>query len=97
MEAHLVATSTKDASGAPPSIHPAEDTGTYTNDGSDCAVFAYDIEDTTGRVALAMGALNAPSSTYSPVDATIDCASPNDTVAAPMPLMLTTGAALVGS
>ena len=96
-EAYLVATSTKDASGAPPSIHPIMDMATYTDDGSSHAASACDIEDMTSHTVPTTGALDAPSSACSPMDAAIGCASSVDAMAAPTPLMLTTGAAAANS
>ena len=49
MEAYPIATSMKDASGAPPSVHPAADTATCMDDSSDRVASAYDVEDMTGR------------------------------------------------
>ena len=92
-----IATSMKDASRASPSICPAMDMATCTDDGSGCAAFAYVVKDTTGYTAPAMGAPDAPSSAYSPMDVAIGCDSPIDTVAAPTPLMPTTGTTPAGS
>ena len=86
-----------DVLGVPPSVYPAMDMATYTDDGSGHATSAYDVEDTTGRAVPTTSALDAPSSAYSPMDTAIDCASPVDAVAAPTPLTLTTSTALVGS
>ena len=96
-EAYLVATSTKDALGVPPSVRSAMDMATCMDDGSGHAASACDIKDTTGHAAPTMGTPDMPSSTCSPMDAAIGCASSIDVVAAPTPLMLTTSAVPVGS
>ena len=83
MEACPIATSAKDASGALPSAHPTANTATCTDDSSGCAASTYDIEDTTGRVEATTGAPDALSSTYSPVDVAIGCASSVNAMAAP--------------
>ena len=80
----------------PPSVYPATDMDTYTYNDSDHAASAYDVEDTTGRTTPATGTLDVPSSTCSPVDTAIGCASPVDAVAAATPLTLITGAAPAG-
>ena len=90
-EACSIATSMKDALGAPPSVRPTADTATHTDDSSGHAAFACDIEDTTGRAKLTTGALDAPSSSYSPVDAAIGYTSLVNAEASPTPLTLTTG------
>ena len=96
-EACHVATSTKDALGAPPSVRPTANMATYMDGGSSCASSAYDVEDTTGHAAPATGAPDAPSSACSPMDVAIDCASLVDAVATPAPLMLATSVVLAGS
>ena len=96
-EACPIATSTKDASGALPSIRPTADMATYTDDGSGRAAFTYDIEDMTGHAAPTMGAPDMPSFAFSPMDADIDCASSVDALAALTPLTLITGVAPAGS
>ena len=90
MEACLIATSTKDASGVPPSICTAADMATCM-DGGFSHASACDIKDTTGHATLATGALDTPSSIYSPMDTAIGCASSVDVVATPAPLPLTPG------
>ena len=77
-EACPITTSTKDALGADPSIHPAVDMATCMDDGSGHAASAHDVKDTTGHAAPATGVPNMPSS-----DAAINRASPIDAVAAP--------------
>ena len=97
MEPCPIATSAKDSSGAPSPVRLAVDAATCMDDGSSCAVSAYDIVATPGRTTPAMGAPDAPSSSCSLVDAAIGCASLVDVVATPTPLMLTTGVALASS
>jgi len=58
--------------------------------------FIYPTDDMTGRATPATGALDAPSSACSPMDATNRCASPIDTVVDPTPLTLTTSATSAG-
>ena len=90
MEAYPVATFVKDASGAPPSIRPTIDMATCIDGGFDRASSTYDVEDMTGCTVPTMGTLDAPSSTCSPMDVAISCASSDDTMATPMPLTLIT-------
>ena len=71
------------------------DTATCMDDGSGRAASTRDVEDMTSRAACTTGTLDTPSSTYSPMDAAIGCASSVDAVAAPTLLMLTTGASRV--
>jgi len=96
-EACPITTSVKDASGAPPSVRPTANMATCTDDASGRAPSAYDLEDTTSHAVPTTGALDVPYSSWSPIDTAIGCASPVDTVAAPTPLTLTTGAAPAGS
>ena len=56
MEAYQIATSMKDALGAPPSVHPTADMATYTDDGSGRATSTCDVEDMTGSAAPTTGA-----------------------------------------
>ena len=97
IEACRIATSMKDAWGALPSIYPAADMASCMDDYFGHAASSCGIEDTTGRIAPAPDAPDAPSFACSPMDVAIGCASPVDAMAAPMPLTLTTGVALVGS
>jgi len=55
-EACPIATSTKDASGAPPSVHPDVDMATCMDGSSSHTSSAYDAEDTISHAAPATGA-----------------------------------------
>ena len=74
-EACPIATSTKDASGAPLSIHLTADMATYMADGFGHAASARDIEDMTDSATPTTGAPAMPSSASSPMDTAISCAS----------------------
>ena len=95
-EAYPITTSTKDASGVPPSTSPTANTTTCMDDGSGAAS-AYDVKDMTDQAAPAMGALDTPSFVCSPTDTAIGYASQVNVVAAPTPLTLTTGMTPVSS
>ena len=59
---------------------------TYTDDDFGYSVSACDVAAAPGYATPAIGSPDMPSFVCSPMDATIDYASPVDAVAAPLPL-----------
>ena len=97
MKAYPIATSVKDASGAPASIHPATNMATCMDDSSGRAASACDVEAMIGCVVLAKGTPDMPSSACSAVGTVVVYASPVDAVATPTLLTLTTDTAPASS